>query len=123
MFEQESYNFEVPAEPLREGDLFYQYEVGTWKITQGIIAIFGVSALLSVALIGVLAQTNVLMAKSCDSPFVGRVCQVLDMAYVGTVLFGTDREYVDAAYERTDLEDAEITWIDQTGVPAQLEYP
>jgi len=123
MFEQESYNFEVPVEPLHEGDLFYNYEVGTWKITSGILVIFALSAVLSLAFIGTVGQTNVLMARGCDSPFVGRVCQVLDMAYVSTVLFGTDREYVDAAYERTDLGEVEVTWIDQTGVPAQFEYP
>lgn len=123
MFEQESYNFEVPVEPLHEGDLFYNYEVGTWKITSGILAIFAISTLVSLGFIGTVGQTNVLMARGCDSPFVGRVCQVLDMAYVSTVLFGTDREYVDAAYERTDLGEAEVTWIDQTGVPAKFEYP
>jgi hypothetical protein len=123
MFEQESYSFEVQAEPLREGDLFYQYEIGSWTLTRRIYTILGISALLNLAFIGVLGQTNVLTTRGCDSPFVGRVCQVLDMAYVGTVLFGTEREYVDAAYDKIDLDDAEVTWIDQTGVPPLYQYP
>lgn len=123
MFDQESYSFEVPAEPLREGDMFYHYEVGTWKLDRRLYSILGISLLLNLTFFGVMAQTNVLMARGCDSPFVGRVCQVLDLAYVGTVLFGTEREYVDAEYDRTDLGEAEVTWIDQTGVPPQFEYP
>lgn len=123
MFEQESYSFEVPAEPLREGDLFYHYEVGRWQLNNRIYTILAIATVINFAFFGILAQTNVLTARGCDSPFVGRVCQVLDMAYVGTMLYGTDREYVDAAYDKIDLDDAEVVWIDQTGVPAQLEYP
>jgi hypothetical protein len=61
--------------------------------------------------------------KGCDSPLVGSVCQALDTVYVGAMLFGTDREYVDAAYEKTDLADADITFIDATGVTPPLSYP
>ncbi len=123
MFEQESYSFEVPAEPLREGDLFYHYEVGRWQLNNRIYTILAIATVINFAFFGILAQTNVLTARGCESPFVGRVCQVLDMAYVGTMLYGTDREYVDAAYDKIDLDDAEVVWIDQTGVPAQLGYP
>jgi hypothetical protein len=123
MFEQESYSFEVPAEPIRQGDLFYKYEVGRWQLNNRIYAILAIAAVINFTFFGVLAQTNILTARGCDSPFVGRVCQVLDMAYVGAMLYGTDREYVDAAYDKIDINDAEVVWIDQTGVPAQLEYP
>jgi len=123
MFEQESYKFDVLAEPLREGDLFYNHEVGTWKFDNRIYAILALSLILNLGFLGFAAQSNLLMAKGCDSPWVGRVCQVLDMAYVGAVLFGTDREYADAVYERTQLEDVEVTWIDQTGVEPQFTYP
>ena len=123
MFEQESYKFDRSAEPLREGDLFYNHEVGTWKFDNRIYAILGLSLILNLSFLGFAAQTNLLMAKGCDSPWVGRVCQVLDMAYVGAVLFGTDREYADAVYERTQMEDVEVTWIDQTGVEPQFTYP
>lgn len=124
MFEQQSYAFDVPAEPLREGDLFYQHEVGRWKIDNRIMAIFAGSAVLIFAFFGVLAQTPMLLtARGCESPFVGRVCQVLDMTYVAAMIYGTDREYIDAEYDKIDLDQAEVVWIDQTGVPAQMEYP
>lgn len=123
MFEQQSYSYEPPAEPLREGDLFYKYEVGRWRFDNRIYTILAVAAVLNFAFLGILAQTNVLTARGCDSPFVGRVCQVLDMAYVGAVLFGTEREMADVEYERTEIGEADVVWIDQTGVPSQLEYP
>ena len=123
MFEQESYSFDVPPEPLREGDLFYSHEVGRWRFDNRIYGIFAGSAVFIFAFLGVIAQTPILTARGCDSPFVGRVCQVLDMAYVGSVLFGTEREMADVEYDRTHLGDADVVWIDQTGVPAQLEYP
>ena len=61
--------------------------------------------------------------KGCDSPLVSSVCQALDMVYVTSLIFGTDREYVDAAYERTDLGDAEITFVDVSNVETQIQYP
>lgn len=124
MFEQQSYAFDVPAEPLREGDLFYKHEVGRWKIDNRILAIFGGAAVFIFAFFGVLAQTPMLLtARGCESPFVGRVCQVLDMTYVAAMIYGTDREYIDAEYDKIDLNEADVVWIDQTGVPAQMEYP
>ena len=44
--------------------------------------------------------------KGCESPLVGRVCDVLDTVYVSSMLFGTDRDYVDAVYDKTELGDA-----------------
>ncbi|MCV4732239.1 hypothetical protein OFB80_30570, partial [Escherichia coli] len=89
-------NSSEKAEPLHEGDLFYNYEIRGWEPSRRIYSIIGVSIILNLLFIAVIGQTNVLTARGCDSPFVGRVCQVLDMAYVGSVLFGTDREYIDA---------------------------
>ena len=123
MFEQHSYAYDVPANPLREGDLFYKHEVGRWTFDNRLYAIIAGSAVFIFAFFGVVAQTPFLTARGCDSPFVGRVCQVLDMAYVGTMLYGTDREYIDAEYDKIDLNEAEVVWIDQTGLSAQLEYP
>ncbi len=123
MFEQQSYAFDVPGDELREGDLFYKHEVGRWTFDNRIYAIFAGAAVFTFAFFGVIAQTPILTARGCDSPFVGSVCQVLDMAYVGSVLFGTEREMADAEYDRTELGDADVVWIDQTGVPAQMTYP
>ncbi|HEV8593585.1 MAG TPA: hypothetical protein VGQ55_15880, partial [Pyrinomonadaceae bacterium] len=70
-----------------------------------------------------LGQPQLFSRGACESPFVGRVCSVLDTVYVGSILFGTERDYVDKEYEKTELSDADIVWIDQTGVEPQFTYP
>lgn len=123
MFEQQLYEPQTVATPTQDGDLFHSYEIKTWTMSPRVYKILAASAVANIFAILVIAQTSVLTMKGCDSPLVGRVCQVLDTVYVGTMLFGTDRDYVDAAYERTELEDAEITYLDLTGVSPQLSYP
>lgn len=122
MFEQSLYNQPEPEQQKpQEGDLFRNYEVGRWNYSKRIYQIFAIAAVFNILGIVFLAQTNVLTARGCDSPFVGRVCQVLDTVYIGALLFGTEREYVDVAYERTELADADITFID-VSTPL-FEYP
>ena len=123
MFEQKSYNQETPAVQTQEGDLFHHYEIKPWEFSPRIYKIVGVAVLANILFFTGVAQTNLVTMRGCDSPFVGRVCQVLDMAYVGTVLFGTEREYVDLAYEKTDLGDAEITFISMDRNEPLFEYP
>jgi hypothetical protein len=123
MFEQELYNQETPAAPTQQGDLFHHYEIKTWEFSPRIYKIVGVAVLANLLFFTGVAQTNVMTMRGCESPFVGRVCQVLDMAYVGTVLFGTERDYVDMAYEKTDLGDAEITFINMDRNEPMFEYP
>jgi len=48
---------------------------------------------------------------------------VLDTVYVSSLLFGTDREYVDAAYDKTTLGDSDITFVDVSGDTPPLSYP
>ncbi|MEO7673748.1 MAG: hypothetical protein ABIU09_06690, partial [Pyrinomonadaceae bacterium] len=122
MFEQESYNNATQIES-QDGDLFNNYEIKNWDYSSTIYKILAISAVLNIGVLAFIGQTNLLTLRGCDSPFVGRVCQVLDMAYVGTVLFGTEREYVDMEYEKTDLGDAEITYIDVSGETPPLSYP
>ena len=112
MFEQSLYNQPEPEQKPQEGDLFRNYEVGRWNFTKRIYQIFAIAAVFNILAIVFLAQTNVLTARGCESPFIGRVCQVLDTVYIGALLFGTEREYADVAYERTELADADITFID-----------
>ena len=129
MFEQESFDkaSALTTEKLRPADppkqIFQNYEMKGWFSTPILYKVLAVSAIVNVAIIAVMAQTNVLTARGCDSPWVGRVCQVVDMAYVGAVLFGTEREYADVAYEKTELADADITFIDVTGEAPPLDYP
>lgn len=122
MFEQQSYTHR-PAEPTQEGDFLHNYEIKSWELGPRIYKILAVSAVLNLSVLVFIAQTDLLTRRGCDSPWAGRVCQVLDMAYVGTVLFGTERDFVDKEYEDIDLEDAEITFIDVTGAEPLFQYP
>ena len=124
MFEQSSYS-QKPVEKVQthEGDLFHNYEIKNWELSPYLYKILAMSAGLNVLAILVVSQTSLLTMKGCDSPLVGRVCQVLDTMYVGTMLFGTDREYADAVYEKTDLADADITFVDVSGLEGPMDYP
>src|SRR5690606_23860072 len=103
MFEERSYrsDADTSAATTQSDDvLFDNYEIKTWEMSPRIYKILAVSAAVNLLALVVFAQTNVLTMKGCESPFVGRVCQVLDTVYVGAVLFGTERDYIDAEYER-----------------------
>lgn len=107
----------------QEKDLFAGYEVKNWNITTRIYKIIGASAIINLLFVFVMAQGNLLTRKGCDSPFVSSICQVLDTVYVGSMILGTDRDYVDKAYDKTDLGDAEITYIDVSSDSPPLKYP
>ncbi len=123
MFEESIFNADEPARPTVEGEFLHDYEIRSWSPSPRLYKILGASVLVNVLFLVVAAQTSVLTMKGCDSPLVGRVCQALDMVYIGSALFGTDREYVDAVYEKTELADADITFVDVSGVTPPLEYP
>ena len=123
MFEQSLYETNPVATPLENGDLFHNYEIKNWEFSPRLYKILGMAAFANVLALLVFAQTSVLTMKGCDSPLVGRVCDVLDTVYIGSILFGTQREYVDAAYDKTDLGDAEITFVDVSGDTPPLSYP
>ena len=123
MFEQSLYNQEPVAQPLQPGELFHNYELKNWDLSTRIYQIVGISAVANILAILIFAQTSVLTTKTCDSPLVGSVCQFLDTVYVGAMIFGTNREYVDEAYEKTELGNADITYVDVTGLTPPLSYP
>jgi hypothetical protein len=123
MFEQELYSQEVPETPLQPGDLFYNYEIKNWNFTPRLYKILAGSAIFNIVALVVIASSGMLTTRGCDSPFVGRVCQVLDTVYIGSLIFGTDREYADVDYAKTELEDADVTFVDVTGVTPPLTYP
>ena len=122
MFEQESYNqtIEVRSQP---GDLFYNYEIKNWNFTPRLYKILAGSAIFNILALIIIGSSGMLTTRGCESPFVGRVCQVLDTVYIGTLLFGTESEYADVDYTKTELGDAEITFVDVTGVTPPLTYP
>lgn len=124
MFEQSLFNQEPAEIPVsHEGDLFNNYEIRSWNYSPRLYKIIAVSAAVNVLVLLIAAQTSLLTTKGCDSPFVGKVCQVLDTVYVSSMLFGTDREYVDQAYEKTELADADVTFVDVSNDTPPLEYP
>ena len=107
----------------QEKELFESYEVKSWNLTPRIYKIIGAAAAFHLLAIAFIAQTNLLTKKGCDSPFVSQICQVLDTVYVGSALLGTNSEFVSKDYERNELADAEITYIDATGETPPLKYP
>jgi hypothetical protein len=124
MLEQPLYEPQPVAEPLKEGDPFYKYEIRNWELGPRIYKILAISAIVNILALVVVVQGSLLTMKGCDSPLVGSMCQALDTIYVGASLFGTDREYVDAAYDKTDLGDVDITYVDVTGLENEkLYYP
>ncbi|MEQ1924002.1 MAG: hypothetical protein ABL952_15965 [Pyrinomonadaceae bacterium] len=123
MFEQSLYDTEPVAAPTSEGDLFHTYEIKNWEFGPRIYKILAIAAVGNLFALLVFGQTSLLTMKGCDSPLVGRVCEALDVVYVGAMVFGTDRDYIDAAYERTELGDADITFVDVSGTAPPLSYP
>ena len=111
-----------PNAPPAEDGLFSNYEIKSWDWTPRLYKIFAASAVINIAFLFTFAQTNILRAKACDSPLVGGFCQVLDTLYVTSVL-STDNELASLPYEGTKINDADIVWIDQTGIEPPLEYP
>lgn len=123
MFEKELYEHEAARIRSEEGDLFHGYELKGWNPSPRLYKIVAISTIANILGLIVFAQGSFLTMRGCEAPFVGRVCSVLDTVYVGSVLFGTDREYADAVYEKTELEDAEITFVDVSGETPPLSYP
>lgn len=122
MFEQEKHDQGTPSQNLPEPQLFKNYEMRSWNLSSRIYKIFGISLVINIVAIFVLGQSNLLTVKGCDSPLIGGVCQVLDTVYVGSKLFGTDSEYIDADYQPTEIgPDDEITYIEVREEP--LYYP
>lgn len=108
---------------MQDKEFLQNYEIKNWNISPRIYKILGVSVLANILAIAVIGQADLLTRKGCDSPFVSQICQVLDTIYVGTALFGTDTEFAVKDYEKTELADSDITYIDVSGETPPLTYP
>lgn len=102
--------------------LFEGYEIKSWEFSPRLYKILGASVMVNLLFLLVAGQTN-LTRKGCDSPFVSRICQVLDTVYVGSTLLGTDEAYVSREYVKNELEDADITFVDVSRDAPPLKYP
>ncbi|HEX8370954.1 MAG TPA: hypothetical protein VF604_20580 [Pyrinomonadaceae bacterium] len=105
---------------MEEKELFQDYELKSWELSPRIYKILGIAAALHLFGFIVIGQVDLLGTKACDSPYVGKVCQVLDAAYVSSVLLGTETEFSSRDYNKTEIEEADVTWVD---VSEQFTYP
>jgi hypothetical protein len=105
---------------MEDKELFEDYEMRSWEFTPRIYKILGIAVLTNFLFIFAFGQFNLLTTRGCDTPYAGIVCQVLDSAYVASTFLGKDTEWESRPYEKTELEDADITYID---VSDKLEYP
>ncbi len=103
--------------------LFGSYEVKNWDFSPRIYKIIGGATIINLLMLLVVAQTNMLATSACDSPFVNRVCQVLDTVYVGSKLFNGNNELGDEEYVPTVLNDTEVVWHDTTNLEPKITYP
>lgn len=105
---------------MEEKELFQDYELKNWELSPRIYKIIGAALAVHLFAFVVVGQFNLFGTKACDSPYVNKVCQVLDTAYMASVLLGTDTEFSSRDYEKTEIEEADITYID---VSQQFTYP
>lgn len=106
---------------MQEQELFQSYEVKNWNFSPRLYKILAFSGIFNVLALLIVAQSNLLTTKGCDSPLVRSVCQVLDTLYIGGTVLTTDRQTVNEDYEKTELENAEIVWIPVSEDP--FKYP
>ena len=106
---------------MQEQELFQSYEVKNWNFSNRIYKILAFSAVFNILALLIIGQTNLLTTKGCDSPLVGKVCQVIDTLYVSGKILTTDSTYVSDPYTPTELtENDEITFVN---VADKLYYP
>lgn len=103
--------------------LFQDYEIKNWNYSPRLYKILGAAAIFNLLTLLVMGQTDMLTTRGCDSPMVSRVCQVIDTIYIGSTLLGTDSDFESRDYVKSELEDAEITYVNLTGADEPLNYP
>lgn len=109
---------------MNEKDFLQGYELKNWEFSPRIYKILGVATLFNLLGLFVFAQTNLLSASACESPFVKNVCSVLDTVYVGSKLYSGQKDYVVKDYNQTQISDEdEIVWVNTANVEPQIEYP
>ena len=109
---------------MQEHSILKGYEVKNWEYSPKLLTFFLVAAIFNAVALFTIGQTNLLQAKACDGPFMGKVCNVLDAVYVGAKLWSGDNGYVVEDYSRDKIaDDEQVIWIDQTNVGPKFTYP
>ncbi len=108
----------------QQKELFQGYEIKNWNFTPRLYKLFGAAAILNLLVLFVAVQGEIFTTRGCDSPLVGSFCEVLDTIYLGGSLLDANTDFVSKDYQKTELEDAEITFVDVSNVNNQpLNYP
>lgn len=107
----------------QEKELFQSYEIKNWIFSPRLYKIFGAAAVFNLLSLFIIGNANVFTTRGCDSPLVGNFCQVLDTIYLGSTLLDANGEFVSKDYQKTQLEDADITFVDVSGATPPLTYP
>lgn len=102
--------------------LFEDYRVRGWVIDRRLMLIFTLSLFLNLTSLFAAAKGRLLTRTACDGPIVSSFCGVLDAIYIGGIVIGTDADYVDQDYKKTELANADVTWLDISS-EKPLEYP
>lgn len=105
---------------MQEQELFQQYELKGWQFSPRLYKIIGAAALTNLLIFTLMAQANFLTGKTCDSAVASGVCSVIDALYMGSIIATTGTDYIDEAYEKIDLENEEITFVEYS---EPLKYP
>lgn len=108
---------------MEENKEFLQgYEIKNWDFSSRIYKIIASAAIFNLLFLVVIGQTDLLQAKACNAPLINKVCSVLDTVYVGSKFLG-EGEWDVREYNKTEIKDADVVWVDNTGVTPQLQYP
>lgn len=107
----------------QEKDFLEGYEIRNLDLSPRMYKMFALAAVINLIAIMVVGQTNMLARSACESPFVNRVCSVLDTVYFSSKILASDAGYVVKEYEETKIKESDVVWIDQTNVEPKLSYP
>lgn len=108
---------------MQDKDFLKGYEIKNLDFGPRLYKFFAFAALINLIAIAGVGQTNMLARSACESPFVNRICSVLDTVYFSSKILTTDSGYVVKEYEETKIKESDVVWIDQTNVEPSLTYP
>lgn len=108
---------------MQDKDFLQGYEVSNFYLSPRMYKIFAIAAIVNFIGLFVIGQTNMLARSACESPFVNRICTVLDTVYFSSKLLTTDAGYVVEEYAESKIRESDVVWIDQTNVEPSLQYP
>ncbi|REJ76371.1 MAG: hypothetical protein DWQ47_12250 [Acidobacteria bacterium] len=107
----------------QEKDFLQGYEIRNLLVNPRMYRFFAIAAVINLIGLFAIGQSNMLSRSACESPFVNRICSVLDTVYFSSKLMTADTGYVVKEYEETKIKDSDVVWIDQTNVEPSLSYP